>query len=113
MKTRHGKSVLTSMVIIATFLVLWLPFLVQNILAIIRNVIPNYNNTFTFAAVFIAMLNGIADPIILIVFNKDVKELIRKRTSIRRRDKYVKDFKSNVKKTKNLSTSTIASTTSN
>ena len=89
---RHSKSILTSSVIIVTYLVLWLPYLVQNIIAIRENKTPSYNNAFTFAAVFVALLNGIVDPFIVIFFNRDVKELVRKSTSKRRRDWYLKDF---------------------
>ena len=91
---KYSKSIMTSVIIIATFLVLWTPFLVQNVIAVRDKQMPSYDNSFTFAAVFVALLNGIADPIIMTVFNKDVKKLIRKSTSIRRRNLYLKDFKS-------------------
>ena len=90
---KHTKSIRTVFIVTMAFLVLWLPYLVHNILRIQQQVeIKKKFEFFRFISYFLALFNGIVDPLFIFLFNKDVKTLIRKTTSIRRRDNYIKDF---------------------
>jgi len=109
---RRCKSMITCLAITLTYVLLWLPYLVHNILILRKSyILTDQLSGFTFSVVFVGMLNGIADPIILMLSNRDVKKLVRKTTSIRNRDNYVKQFKS-MEKNNDGSSSTLSSVSS-
>ena len=71
---RHGKSVITCVTIASTFIFLWIPFVVTTVMFLTKQLDLTYVSGF--AGSFLAMLNGVADPVVLVLFNRDVRKLV-------------------------------------
>ena len=82
-KERIHKSTKTCLMIVSSFIVLWLPFLIRNIMMMLSPttrymLTPGQANLMSMFVVMLTNLNALVDPIIFVVFNKHLrKELVR------------------------------------
>lgn len=71
------KSIIGFLMIVATYAIFWTPSLVHILLHLFTDgFYAHVFDPFTFAVEMIAMCNGIIDPIIFVLFNKDVKRAL-------------------------------------
>ena len=72
------KSTYVCISIVLSFVLLWIPFFVHNILALIGVYKPACDKIFTITSVQIGLLNSLLDPILYVGFHKDAKTELRK-----------------------------------
>lgn len=78
-KKKHSKvlkSTYVCFVLVGSFVVLWFPFLVHNVLTLCGVYVADSNKTTTRVVVQIAFLNSVLDPVLYVFFRKDVKREI-------------------------------------
>lgn len=78
---KHHKASLVCFSIVTSFIVLWFPYFVHNVMIMMNAYVPSDSNSFTLAVVKIAFLNSLFDPILFVVFNKGIKKVIRTKFS--------------------------------
>ncbi|XP_066927083.1 G-protein coupled receptor 12-like [Clytia hemisphaerica] len=81
------KPLLTCIAIVATFCLLWLPYLLHNVLFLGNVYVVGRSKLFSELVLFVASLNSIIDPVIFIWFNRDLKSELwsfKERNSTRR-----------------------------
>lgn len=77
-KKRVYKATFVCTTIIMSFIVAWCPYFVHNLLVITNAYEPGEDKMFTRIVESIGFLNCCADPILYIVFHKDVKRELRR-----------------------------------
>ena len=75
---KNLKSLYVSLSIVLSFVVLWSPFFVHNLLVLTRVYVPGNRKLFTQIVEHVALLNCIVDPVLFVVLSKDVKRELRK-----------------------------------
>ena len=75
---RITKSTYACFAIIISFVVLWCPYFVHNMMAILTIYTPSRDKVFTRAVVHIAWFNSLVDPALYICFNKNTKKVLRR-----------------------------------
>ena len=81
------KPLLTCIAIVCTFCLLWLPYLLHNVLFLGNVYVVGRSKLFSELVLFVASLNSIVDPVIFIWFNRDLKSELwsfKERNSSRR-----------------------------
>lgn len=72
------KCTYVCVTIVSSFVILWFPFFIHNITSLVGITEANGNNYFTRIVVQIALLNSLFDPVLFVMFKKDIKKEIRK-----------------------------------
>ena len=63
--------------VVSTFVLLWLPYLVHNVMVLAGQYKPLDGNTFTDVVEAIALLNAIIDPVLFLWLSKETKKEFR------------------------------------
>ena len=86
------KSTYVCFAVVISFVLLWFPFLIHDILTLENIYTPNYGKTFTFVVEVFALCNSGLDPIIYAILNKKVKRevllVIGKYGLLKRKEKH-------------------------
>ncbi|XP_066929054.1 trace amine-associated receptor 7b-like [Clytia hemisphaerica] len=78
-KQKHSlKATKTCVTIVASYLLLWLPFLVHNILSLTDLYQPDGRKLFSQLAEISALSNAIVDQILFVAFHREVKKTVGK-----------------------------------
>lgn len=77
-KTKLSKSAYVSFSIVLSFIILWMPYFIHNILSLTAIYVPSHSKTFTKSVEHIALVNSFIDPILFIAFSKDIKKEFKK-----------------------------------
>jgi len=75
--TKILKSTWVCFVLVSSFIVLWFPYFIHNILTISGVYEADSNKTATRILVQVAFLNSVLDPIFFVLFRKDVKKEVQ------------------------------------
>lgn len=73
-----SKSTYVCFAIVFSFIILWMPYLIHNILVLLKSYRPDSENTFTKTVEHVALYNSLIDPLLFVCFSKDVKRELKK-----------------------------------
>ena len=72
------KCTYVCITIVLSFVMLWFPFFIHNILALLNLYAPRNNKVFTIVAVQIGLLHSMLGPLLYVLFQRDAKVELRK-----------------------------------
>jgi len=67
------KSTLSCLVVVGSFVVLYTPYLIHNIIVMATEFKARISNAFTFSVMVISLMHGIVDPFLYVIFNGETK----------------------------------------
>jgi hypothetical protein len=82
--TKLLKSTYVCFILVSSFIILWFPYFIHNLLAMIDETKANNNNIFTRIVVQVALLNSILHPVLFVLFRRDIKKELRKSFNIKK-----------------------------
>jgi hypothetical protein len=78
MKSKVLKSTYVCLAVVMSFIILWLPLLIHNVMVLIKVYKPASGKLFTKIVLHVACFNSLVDPLLYLCFRKNVKQRLRK-----------------------------------
>ena len=85
------KATFVCFAIVFSFILLWFPYGVHNALTLVNIYNPSTEKGFTLSVIKLSLLNSLVDPLLFVIFNRDIKEELGK--ILRRNSKRLEEFR--------------------
>lgn len=72
----HLKASFVCFALVISFIILWFPYFVHNVMILSGDFGPIYGNMFSLVVIKLSFLNSLVDPFLFVMFSKDLKRVL-------------------------------------